>query len=182
MTSFKSAKKSIITPKIKALWVDSRLDTKWDAEGTWGAKGKLAAKTAASVINHVIELKTSSFDPKKARNARSPIEEQADGTFLFTCKSKKKPTIYDSTGKEINKDIKIGNGSIVKYAVTLATYSNGPNCGVTAYLNGIQIIKLVEFSANPFQKEEGGFVYGEDSNPFALSNDDDDDASDALPQ
>jgi hypothetical protein len=175
MLIFKSTKKSIVTPKVEAFRIDSRPNTKFHSEGIWSAEGKVSIKAAPPLIETINKMLADCPDTKKSRNSRSPIQEHDDTSLLFRCKSKNRPKIYDSMGKEIKEDIEIGNGSIVKYAVTLVTYSDGANSSVTAYLNGIQILKLAEFTTSPFQKEEGCFIYNaNNSNRFAEANDDED--------
>jgi hypothetical protein len=173
MLIFKSTKKNIVTPKVEAFRVDTRPNTKLHSLGTWSAEGKISVKTAPPLIEMIDKMLDECPGTKKSRNSRSPIQEHDDISFFFRCKSKNKPKIYDSIGKEIKEDIEIGDGSIVKYAVTLVTYSDGASSGVTAYLNGIQILILAELSTNPFQKEEGCFIYNaNNSNRFAEADTD----------
>jgi len=61
---------------------------------------------------------------------------------------------------------KIGNGSRGAVSGAMAIYQNGPNVGVTLYLNAIQLTKFVEFSSDAgfdVQEDEDGWT-GEDLN------------------
>jgi hypothetical protein len=49
--------------------------------------------------------------------------------------------------------------------------------GATLYLNAVQIIQLVEYSANPFGVEEGGFEVNEEA---ATNVDQEDTSEEAL--
>lgn len=65
---------------------------------------------------------------------------------------------YNSKGIEVNLGSKsIGNGSRGSLSGVLAIYSNGPNVGVTVYLNAVQLTKFVEYSTDAgFAAQEDG--------------------------
>ena len=70
--------------------------------------------------------------------------------------------VYNSKGNKVSLGgKKIGNGSLGAISGTMAMYHNGTNHGVSLYLNAIQIVKFVEFSADAgFEAQEeveGGF-------------------------
>lgn len=69
---------------------------------------------------------------------------------------------FNSKGIEVSLGQKsIGNGSRGSLSGVLAIYVNGPNTGVTVYLNAIQITKFVEYSS------DAGFEdLGEDEDSF----------------
>lgn len=73
---------------------------------------------------------------------------------------------YNAKGAEValgNK--KIGNGSIGSISGAMAIYDSGPAaCGITLYLNAIQLTKFVEFKQDAgFEATEDGWT-GEDLN------------------
>jgi hypothetical protein len=69
-----------------------------------------------------------------------------------------KPVIVDSKGNDAN--VQVGGGSILKVAFKPSFYYNDATqkAGVTFYLVGVQIIKLVKFGGElAFGVEEGGY-------------------------
>ncbi len=66
-------------------------------------------------------------------------ETFADGT-------QNKVAVFDAKGRKVDLgDRLIGNGSRGRVKGVAATYEQGPNAGVTLYLNAIQIVKFVEY-------------------------------------
>jgi hypothetical protein len=173
--AFSPVKTSYVSPAGEAVWFSlDKPDTRYNEDGVFGGQVKMSAKAAEPIIAKLEELNDQSFAGPKRNRAKTPIIENDDGTVSIRVKTKKQPDAYDSKGTKLSKAVKLGNGSKIKVSGTFMTYSNGPNFGVTAYLNAVQIIKLVEYSKNPFSAvDEDGFVAGsEPSSPFA-SNDDD---------
>lgn len=74
---------------------------------------------------------------------------------------------YNARGSEVALGAKkIGNGSRGAISGAMAIYQNGPNVGVTLYLNAIQLTKFVEFSSDDgfaAQDDEEGWT-GDDLN------------------
>jgi len=76
---------------------------------------------------------------------------------------------------------KIGNGSRGAISGVMDIYVNGPNKGVTLYLNAIQLTKFVEYSDDAgfaAQEDEGGFT-GEELNDAGFEPSGDSAGSDA---
>lgn len=71
-----------------------------------------------------------------------------DGTHLSP------PEVVDSKGRPTKK--LVGNGSKVKLNVTLMPYTYNSKKGVSLYLNGLQVLDLVEYNTGPMFKEEAG--------------------------
>ena len=80
------------------------------------------------------------------------------------------PALFDAFGNPITKKINVGNGSEIKINFTPSAYTMPPSMkkegmsGVKLYLNGVQIIKLVEFGGASaesmgFEAEEDGFEF-----------------------
>lgn len=89
-------------------------------------------------------------DGDVAFNAKTAV----DGKFGRT-----KVKTYDGKGKEFDLgNTLIGNNTVGKLGITLSTYEQGPNAGVTIYLNKVQIIKLEEYQGGGESfGDEGGY-------------------------
>lgn len=112
---------------------------------------------AQAIIEQLKTMAFEEFGKSKAGKAIMPFKvDEEKGEVTFTAKSKHQPTIYDIKGEAAPKDIKVGGGSVVKTKVAFETYDNGGKLGITAYLNGVQVLKLVEYQGG------GGFDSAED--------------------
>jgi hypothetical protein len=141
-----SKRKSLITPKGVAHfpWVN-KPDTKFGKEEFKCGLVFASVEVAKPVIDAAKALGAEAFGPKT--KVKLPLEKQEDGTVLLRAKSKEKPTITDSKGNTIKRTVKLGGGSIIKLGITLSSYDKTGK-GVTAYLDGVQVLKLVEFGGN----------------------------------
>jgi hypothetical protein len=77
--------------------------------------------------------------------------------------TKREPRFFDAKGARIPMSLvpRLSGGSVLKIDFSPSEYHTGKNeCGITLYLNGIQIITAVEYSAgkSPFGDEGDGFV------------------------
>jgi hypothetical protein len=142
-------------------------DTKFSEEGVFKvslaipeAEGKAFAKAAQDAF-------VAEYGQAKLAKAHMPFKKDENGNLVFNFKSKLKPRLYDSAGKPITEDVSVGGGSILKVSGAFGPYNKGVNTGVALYLNAVQIISLVEFSASPFGAEEGGFVAAAADDTFA---------------
>ncbi len=102
------------------------------------------------------------------KNPKLPVGTSKDGATTYI-KFKggldketglgRKPSIMDAKRNPIPADVIIGAGSKLKLAGSMADYANGPNKGVTIYLEHVQVLELVEGSdvdgANRFNDEDG---------------------------
>lgn len=62
--------------------------------------------------------------------------------------SAKRLKVANAKGAEVSLGSKIiGNGSEGRLATAMQVYENGPNVGVSLYLNGVQLTKFVEMSS-----------------------------------
>jgi hypothetical protein len=164
------AKKSLITPKGVANypWLN-KPDTKFGKTEFKCGLVFESVTAAKPVIDAAKEVFAEEFGPKA--KAKLPLEKQEDGTVLLRTHSKSKPPLMDIKGNEVKATVKLGGGSVVKLGITLQAYDNGGKKGVTAYLNGVQIIKLVEYgggtpqfgSAEDEVEDGEGFVAGSES-------------------
>jgi len=156
--NFKYTAQVVLSAEQAAPYVEA-IEEFWEANipATWKATAK-DVKTDKS-------LKVGG--PKPAHSLG--YLENDDGDFVFNFKTN--PTYVDGTQKVIdiynlkaNKislgGKKIGNGSLGALSGIMSIYQGGGNCGVTFYLNAVQLRKFVEFSTDAgFDAidEEGGF-------------------------
>jgi len=80
-----------------------------------------------------------------------------------------KPVIVDSKGNATN--VQVGGGSVLKVAFKPSFYYNDATqkAGVTFYLVGVQVVKLVQFGGElAFGTEEGGYE-AEEANAFTAN-------------
>ena len=120
-------------------------DTKFDPDGSYKLDLILPLAKAQPILRQVEEMARKEF--KGAKGLKFPWRQNEDeGTVIFRPKSSYKPNVVDRFGSRIDPDEvpRIGPGSKVKVSVTFQTYTTGPNKGVTAYLNAVQIGKLAE--------------------------------------
>ena len=97
----------------------------------------------------------------------------SEGRYVFKSKAKAyiedgKPNvkipIYDAKCNPV-KDVRLGEGSIVRLAVELVGYTVAGKTGVSVKLKGVQIIKLVEYATSQsadslgFIEEDEGYTF-----------------------
>jgi hypothetical protein len=137
---------------------------------------------AKPVIDAVNKVAADEFGAKA--KVKKPLVKNEDGTILLKTQSNSKPTISDSHGEVLKKTVKLGGGSIVRLAVTLSTYNKDGSRGVTAYLDSVQLLKLVEYGAgrevsweSAADEVEDAFVAGDASGDDEEGEADDGDVS-----
>jgi hypothetical protein len=113
---------------------------------------------------------------------KMPFVENDDDTVTFTFKSKKKPKLFDAKGNPIRNTEGLQRiaGSTIKVKGAFSSYE-GFGGGVTAYLNDVQIIKLVEGGGGGFGDESEGDDdgYVADNSEPANFNDSDESSDDS---
>lgn len=151
------AKQKFVTTKGTAQWPWlNKPDTRFDAEGKYKADLLVKADDAKEIMSAAKALFVEEFGEKMLPKAKWPFEKDDEtGSVRIRAKSSNKPGLFDAKGNAITADLNVGNGSTIKIAGLLATYDAGGNKGVTAYLNSVQIIDLVEFGGNDFEEEDG---------------------------
>ncbi len=175
--------KSVVSPRGIAMypWL-TKPDTKFNAEGVYKMSLSVPTDEAQGLCEQIREAFTEELGSKKIAKANFPFKEDGEGNTVFSFKSQKKPKIYNSKGQIIaNADeLKIGGGSTTKVAFTIKPYDKGINTGVVLYLNGVQIIQLVEFkSGSSFGDEGDGFSFSsQESTEPDLSDEDEDESKD----
>jgi hypothetical protein len=184
-----ATKKSLVTPKgtLSFPWLN-RPDTKF---GTEKFKTGLVFENQAaaqSVIDAAKAIAAEEFGPKA--KVHLPVSKQEDGSVLLRTHSTSKPSIANAKGEVIEKTLKVGGGSVAKLSITLSSYDKGGKKGVTAYLNAVQLLKLVEFGGaaaaftNAEDEVEDAFVdapgaFSDESAGEPANDNDEDEASSA---
>ena len=131
---------------------------------TYGSKSAQVQECKRCVPYVVVEKNDEGEVVKETPDAegRYIIKATAKGQFKAKDGTIYKNTIkiFDSKGRPL-KDIRLGEGSIVKLAVEVSGYAVGGKVGVSVTLKAVQVIKLVEYEAGGnaaaygFEEEEG---------------------------
>lgn len=79
------------------------------------------------------------------------------GNLQVKFSSEYAPRVVDAKRNDLPPGRFPATGSMVKVAYVASTYDTGSNKGVTLYLHGLQVLKLMEFERKqlPFTDEEG---------------------------
>ena len=151
------AKAKFTSPKGAAMWPWlSKPDTRYDAEGKYKSDLIVKKEDAKEFVELAKQVFIEEFGEKSLSKAKWPyMNDDEAGGLKIRAKSSKKPMLVDAKGNVIKGDLAVGNGSTIKLAGVLTSYSAGGNIGVTAYLNAVQIIDLVEFGGSQFEEEDG---------------------------
>lgn len=198
------------TPKGTAAWPRlTEPDCTFDPNGMYSVNLRMPIAIASPLIDQieeahkaqvaevVKELK-SKGKPPKIKEADRPykpvLDEDGNETgeieFKFKLKAMagskdkqwaQKPRLFDSKGKPLPSDIKIGSGSTIKVGYEMFPYYvPSVGCGVSLRVLAAQVIELVEFSGGGFKQfgfsEEDGFETSEQ--PAAAAAGDEDTESD----
>ncbi|BAF69569.1 ssDNA-binding protein [Nitratiruptor sp. SB155-2] len=177
------AKQPIITPRGKLRWVFVTGQGRPNLNGENQYQAVLVLPDGSKEADDLIAQIEQFWEDNKPKNARDPksmgYRTNKDGEIEFNFKTSttfpdgtaKKVKIFDSRAVEVTRELKIGNGSEGRISGMMAIYDNGPNKGVTLYLNSIQLLKYKEYdgsSAAGFEPvEDGGFTA--DDVPFDTS-------------
>lgn len=147
-----------VSPKGVASWPKfNKPDTRFDAEGVYKVGLVVPPKEAKAFQDQIQEVFEAEFGKAKLAKAIMPFKEDEDGNIVFNFKSKNKPMMVDSQGTPIKEELNVASGSVLKVGTGINPWNAGGKIGVTLYLNAVQVITYVEYSGNPFGKEEGGF-------------------------
>lgn len=98
-------------------------------------------------------MKTTLKDDGMQSNGKNtPLHQDKDGTFYFEAKSYKKTPLFRADGKDkFPEGTKLGSGSTIRIDTVLTE----GNDHLVAYMNGIQVAKLVEGGSDGFDAIEG---------------------------
>tara|TARA_R100000951_G_scaffold116800_1_gene131180 strand:- start:9699 stop:10214 length:516 start_codon:yes stop_codon:yes gene_type:complete len=151
------AKAKYTSSKGTAMWPWlAKPDTRFDAEGKYKTDLLVKKEDAQEFVDMAKQIFIEEFGEKSLAKAKWPfMNDDEAGGIKIRAKSSKKPTLFDAKGNVIKTDLPVGNGSTIKLSGVMGTYSAGGNIGVTAYLNAVQIIDLVEFGGSTFEEEDG---------------------------
>ena len=185
----KSNFKRITSPRGEALWAYLKNPEVYEGEEVgYTIQVKFSKEDTDNMIG-LLEQELESaknsteFKGKKwSREPRMGLREDQNSDIIFKFKTKatiktkagdivkRTVPVFDASGKPV--DVSLGNGSVVRVAFQVIPYwKSAMNNGLSLYMDAVQVIKLVEYSAEGnasmfgFGVEEGGFVAG-NSNPF----------------
>jgi len=153
-----------VSPKGAAgyAWLN-KPDTKFNEAGTYKVSLTMSEKLGTPLVDQMQDIFLEEFDKKAMPRANFPFKvDEESGDITFTFKSSKQPKIFDAKGNPILKKLNIGNGSILKAAISMGAYKTGMVTGVSAYLDAVQVIELVEFKSKSMFESEDGFTVSED--------------------
>jgi hypothetical protein len=80
----------------------------------------------------------------KGLGAESILKDKGEGVYI-TAKSKLLPKVFDANRQAFTG--RIGNGSLLRVKVLIKEWEALKKKGITAYLNGIVIVKLEEYNS-----------------------------------
>jgi hypothetical protein len=129
----------------------------------------LEAKDVPKVKKTIADaIKTLLPGGKLKEGNKSPLNETADGEWYIEAKSYKKVPHFMANGKdEYPSSIRLGGGSTIRMKLSL---SEG-NGHLVAYINSVQIGKLIEKGHDGFDAMDG-FDEDEGDNYGAMDSDD----------
>ena len=143
-----------------------------DAEGHEGEVEK--------VIAQVKKVAKDNFGAD-AKKALMPFKDK-DGVTILKFKSpKKKPQLTDAKGVKLPADRKVGGGSIIRIAGSIAPWKKGSKFGVSLWPDAARVLKLVEGrDYNEAFGDDDGFDVKAEGDAFdqtdnSTSGDEDDD-------
>ena len=173
-----STSQKITTPRGELRWVFITGDGKEDLNGKPRYTASLVLKEDSPECKKLLATIDTFWEENKPKGAGKPKSTgvhpvtdtgRRDGnptgylSFDFwtgtSFTNKKTGTVEQKVVKTYNAKAaqvdlcgkQIGNGSQGAISGSMGIYSNGPNKGVTLYLNSIQITKFVEYSDNSFE-------------------------------
>jgi len=88
-------------------------------------------------------LDKASEESLRGMGAESILKDKGEGVYI-TAKSKLLPKVYDTNRQVFTGHI--GNGSLLRVKVLIKEWEALKKKGITAYLNGVVIVKLEEYN------------------------------------
>jgi hypothetical protein len=165
-----NAKLFVVTPAGTAQYPRiNKPDAKY---GNYEVNLVLPIEQAKPLVAQLNGLLHDSYVPGKLKDkskVKLPYKiDREEGTVTFLFKSKKQPAVYDLKGHKVDSEVSLGGGSIIKVSALVRPYAQDyKDVGLKAYLNGVQVLKLVEYKKSDFGDASGelgdepGFVAGE---------------------
>lgn len=211
MNKNQNKRKRITTPAGIAQWAWlTKPNTKFNPEGTLGVDLLLDKDVAKPLIDELDQMVEESYqkaceylkEKKKAGQIKNIIKkepyqeeynEEGESTgqyrLKFTSNAKTKEgkpitiKLFDAKAQPIkNKDIRVGNGSIIKVSFTPSLYFVPATnmAGVKLYLNAVQILELVDMptyaSGFGFEVEDGYSFDGDNLEDTQVDSNKEDDS------
>lgn len=181
MAKSKRTFKQITTPIGLAIYPKlTEPDTRFKTEGEFGTKLRLepgadldALKDSLeSIYNEAYDLACKEEGKKIKKSVNHPLTEADDeeGGWVLKASLKAKvttksgrswdqrPALFDSRGKPMSGETRIGSGSKLKLACEVVPYYTGAlGFGISLRLRGVQVIDLVEYGG---PKDAKGYGFG----------------------
>lgn len=138
-------------------------DTEFNKEGVYHVDlqfKKEEIQEDLKAINQAISLKIAEIhkatpSTKPIKRAPLPYKEK-DGNIILKFKSKFAPKLWDKNRNLIGSDKSVWKGSTMKILYKLNPYNQSIGLGCTLYIQGVQVIDLIEGSKDgecPFPQE-----------------------------
>src|SRR5262249_28274492 len=101
------------------------------------------------------------YDPAEDGALKLPFKrDKKTKEEFFKASSKRKPLLQDAKANDLPPSEAPGAGSKARLHVVLEYYKMGPTHGITAYLQGVQVVEMVSRGfKTSFGELEGGYVY-----------------------
>lgn len=93
------------------------------------------------------------------------------GKVRFVFKTSDAPGVFDCNRKPLPENVKVWNGDRVRVSVSVTYWTTPLGCGVSTYLNGVQLVEKLSGSRNAaddFDDVEGGYTAGSDDEDETL--------------
>lgn len=161
----------VLTPEVAEPFI-KMVEAYWEENKPKGAK---AAKSLG-VYPHTVK------DEEASKEAGENVYKETGKTVVrfktgttYQSGDPKIVKVFNSKGNEVSlQGKKIGNGSRGRVNGVMAIYNiNKATCGVTFYLNAVQLSKFVEFTGganfDEIEEEDGGFE-GVEGSPAAIED------------
>lgn len=172
------------SPKGVAIWPSLHApDTRFKEDGEYKTNLRIAPGPDADKLeDRLQELFDGSKAAMQAENPGKTIEmskhlpfaREEDGSLVIKTKARAggisrksgkawtfRPAQFDGQNNPVPRGTKVGSGSIMRVNFEVSPYwTSMIGCGITLRLNAVQILKLVQFGADP---EAMGFETEEDS-------------------
>lgn len=170
-----------ITEKGEVLWAKLKVQEEWQGKPT--GKYTVTAKFPLEYTNKLLADFTEEYQRlakvsdrfkgfKPARNTQPNFGEKEleNGDIVFKLSTlaefknpktdemvKRVVPIFDAKGKKI--DPNIGNGTIAKFAITMAPKAqSATNYGLSLWIDALQILELIEYGATQEEANAFGFA------------------------
>lgn len=171
--------KKVTSPRGEALYAYLKKPEEYEGEAVgYTIQVKFSKEDTDKLIAvHEAELeaakKSDQFKSKKWNSPRLGYREDKDGDIVFKFKMKhefkskagetihRTVPVFDAKGNPI--DVSVGNGSTIRIAYQIIPYhKSSANCGLSLFMDAVQVIELVEYGGSAtvaggfgFEAEEG---------------------------